>query len=181
MIDMTKYSKRFYIDGDYLVTGYGDKEKRINRYVDFDFDLGYVIGSYLSVGISNISSHKNSFRGLVFWYVPYEKEEKLLQLNGHLQNSFSLSLVLRKQRKASTIQAVCYSKPLAEFFSLMGKKSGKKYLPNEFFEGTPKPYLNGVLKGIEDFDGHRPDFRDVLNKKTLNIQVIELYNLLKNY
>jgi hypothetical protein len=178
VIDMTRYSQRFKIDGEYLVTGV---DKRMKRYVDFNFDLGYVIGAYLSVGVVNISEYKNSRRGLVFWYVPQHLRQNIDVLRERLKSSFFLDLSVREQVLSSTLQVVCYSKPLAEFFTLMGKKSGRKNLPQDFFNVTVQEYKQGILSGIEDFEGHRPDTRRVLNKRSLNINVIEIYNALKSY
>jgi hypothetical protein len=178
MIDMTFYSQRFKIDGEYLVTGIN---KKMWRYVDFTFALGYVIGAYLSVGTVNISEYKNSRRGMVFWYVPQSLKLNIERLKEKLKLSFNLDLVIREQVSSSTLQVVCYSKPLAEFFSFLGKKSGRKSLPSELFNPTSRDYMKGILAGIEDFEGHLPDTRNVLNKRFLNIAVIELYNSLKNY
>jgi hypothetical protein len=181
MIDMTLFAKNFRVNDSHIITGYGKYEKKINRYINFDFNFGYVLGSYLSVGSVNISHYKNSYRGIVFWYVPRNLESKIEILKNSLKSSFLLDLIVREQLSSSTFQLVCYSKPLAEFFSFLGKKSGRKRLPTELFNPNSKDYTNGLISGIEDFEGYLPDTRNVLNKRFINIEVIELYNVLKNY
>lgn len=179
---MQKYSQRFRVEGNFLITGYKSSEKRIVKNITPDFNLGYVIGSYLAVGSVNIITYKNSTRGMVFWYV--EKTENsndsINKLSYSLREAFNLTVSVRDQAKSSTHQIACYSKPLATLFSEFGKKSGRKNLPNEFLY-QDKNYIKGIVSGIEDFNGHRPDTRKVLRKRKLNINVIELYNNLKMY
>lgn len=182
MIDMSKYTERARIEGNYIVTGYNKNEKKINKEIEPSYDLGYVFGSYLSVGNVNLVTYNNSTRGIVFWYVEsVDSHERISQLKHSLKNSFNLSFTQRKQKKASTYQLVCYSKPLATLLSTFGKKSGLKSLPNEYLFLNEKEYRKGLIKGIEDFNGHLPDPRDVLKKRKLSINVVNLYNMLKNY
>lgn len=180
MIDMEKYSQRCRVEGNFLVTGYKNSEKRIVKNVEPDFNLGYVIGAYLAVGSVNIITYKNSTRGMVFWYVEKTDKDKIDRLTKSLSESFNLSLSIREQSKSSTYQVVCYSKPLATLLREFGEKSGRKQLPDYHLYKNPD-YIKGVVKGIEEFNGHRPDTRKVLRKRKLNLSVIELYNTLKMY
>lgn len=178
---MTNYVKRARVDGNFIVTGYNSTERKLNKIVNANHDLGYVIGSYLAVGTSNIITYKNSTRGMVFWYIEKENYDFAIdKLKYALSNAFNLNISIREQKRSSTLQVVCYSKPLATLLSEFGKKSGRKNLPEKFFYND-KDYLKGLISGIEDFDGHKPDSRDVLKKRKLSMSVIELYNNLKMY
>lgn len=180
MIDMSKYAKRSRVEGEFLVTGYNQSEKKLYKEVDFTYDLGYVLGSYLSVGTVNIVTYKHSTRGIVFWYVPKNFGlDKIDKLKHSLKNAFYLDLTVREQKKSSTFQLVCYSKPLATFLSEFGEKSGKKKFPQFYFDLSNSEYKKGLLSSLEDFHGYKPDTRDVLKKRKLNVEVVELYNTLK--
>lgn len=176
---MSRYSKRFIIDNEYLVTGYGVFKKRIFRFVNFDFNLGYVIGAYISVGNVNISKYKNSYRGLIFWYLDESVYSNVDKLSEALRLAFNLNLISREQKNSKTKQVVCYSKPMAYFLLSFGSKSGRKKIPEEFIKLSNIPYVKGLVAGIEDFNGHKPDSRNILNKRVLNINVIEFYNMIK--
>lgn len=182
MIDMYLYSERSSIQGDYIVTGYNSNQKKTKRYVPAHYELGYVIGSYLSVGSANIQTYKNSTRGIVFWYIEKTTPDDVIdRLKSALKKAFNLELKVREQERSSTYQAVCYSKPLATFLSEFGSKSGKKNFPGEYLFKENSDYLKGLLEGIEDFKGHLPDSRSVLKKRKLNLYVVELYRNLKMY
>lgn len=181
MIDMADYTKNARVEEEFIVTGYKMYERKTRRFIKADYNLGYVIGAYLSVGTSNIVKYKNSTRGMVFWYVQREGyEDQINNLKESLKTSFNLNMTIREQKKSSTYQIVCYSKPLATLLGMMGKKSGRKNLPDMFMY-KDKSYKEGLLKGISDFDGHKPDSRNVLNKRKLSINVVELFNNLKMY
>lgn len=181
MIDMTMYAERARIEGEYIVTGYNKHEKRMFKKVEPSYDLGYVIGAYLSVGSVNLITYNNSTRGIVFWYVENNGFlEKVEKLENSLKSSFNLSLNSRSQKKSSTYQLVCYSKPLATLLSNLGKKSGVKRLPDKYFFDDVD-YRKGLLHGIEDFKGHVPDSRDILKKRKVSIDVVLLYEKLKSY
>lgn len=182
MIDMVEYTELFEVEGDLLFTGYGVNRKSFKRYVFPDYHLGYVFGSYLSVGTSNISMHNGTKRGIVFWYVKPELEEFISTLQNCLMMSFGLSTKVRRRGKdTSPRQLVCYSKPLATLLRNFGHRSGYKKFPNEMFFTESKEYLRGLIDGIENFEGYKPDTRNIPNKRKLNIEVIMLYNSLKNY
>lgn len=183
MIDMANYTERARVEGNYIVTGYNQTQKRIVKNVEPSYDLGYVFGAYLSIGSVNIVTYKNSTRGIVFWYVENSDDSaiKIGKLKKSLKTSFNLSLTQREQKKSSTHQLVCYSKPLATLFSGMGKKSGVKHLPDDYLFLNSDDYCRGLVDGIEDFHGHIPDSREILKKRKVSINVINLYNKLKKY
>lgn len=182
MIDMAEFVERARVEGNFLVTGYNQYEKRILRNIEPSYDLGYVFGSYLSVGSVNIITYKRSKRGIVFWYIEKSNSsDKLSKLKNSVKKSFNLSLNVREQKKASTYQIACYSKPLATLLSQLGKKSGNKKLPECYMIKNNKEYNKGIIDAIEDFEGHIPDRRDVLKKRKLSLDVVDLYQKLKNY
>lgn len=180
-IDMTNYVERARIENDFIITGYNSNQKKLNKLVKADQDFGYVLGSYLSVGTANIITYKKSKRGIVFWYVEKDSyDDPIEKLKSSLQSAFNLTISIREQKKSSTLQIVSYSKPLATLLSELGTKSGRKMLPQKFLYND-KDYLKGLISGIEDFDGHKPDSRDVLKKRKISMSVIELYNTIKMY
>jgi hypothetical protein len=181
MIDMKDFSERARVEEDFIVTGFNSNEKRIKRFVKPSYSLGYIIGSYLSVGSANLQTYKNSKRGIVFWYFEKRTNKAIIdKFLSALEDSFGLKAFVREQDRSSTFQVVSYSKPLAEFFSLMGKKSGKKRLPEPYLYEDNKEYIRGLLDGLKDFKGYLPDLRRVMKKRYVNIYVIELYKRLKS-
>jgi hypothetical protein len=182
MIDMVSYTERFEVEGNLIYTGYSKNRKGFNRFIYPDFNLGYVFGSYLSVGTSNISVYKGTKRGTVFWYVKKELEEFIVNLNQALNSSFGLLVKTRQKGKpTSPLQVMCYSKPLATLLENLGQRSGVKKIPNHLCFNESNDFLKALVVAIENFEGHRPDTRFVPNKRKLNMDVILLYNTLKNY
>jgi len=181
MIDMANHIERGRVEVDEVITGYGMYEKRMIRHIVPSYDVGYVIGSYLSIGSCNTPTYKNSTRGIVFWYVEESIPDEILQkLVDSMGTAFGLRMVVRSQKKSSTKQVVCYSKPLATLFSNFGKKSGRKKLPDRYLPEEVN-YRSGVADGIYDFKGNVVDARLVTNKRNLNIEVIILYNKIRGY
>jgi hypothetical protein len=181
MIDMANHIERGRVEDHEVVTGYGMYEKRMLRHINPSYDVGYVIGSYLSIGSCNTPTYKNSTRGIVFWYIEETIPDDIInKLLYSMDKGFGLRMVVRDQKKSSTKQVVCYSKPLATLFSNFGKKSGKKMLPNRYLPEEIN-YRLGVADGIYDFKGNVVDSRAVTNKRNINMEVIILYNKLRGY
>jgi hypothetical protein len=182
MIDMVSYTEIFEIEGNLIYTGYGQNRKGFNRFIYPDYNLGYLFGSYLSVGTSNISVYRGTKRGLVFWYVKRDLEHFIENLNVSLSSAFGLSVKVRHRGKPTApLQVICYSKPLATLLKRLGQRSGFKKIPNDLFFNESKDFLKGLITAIEHFEGNKPDTRFIPNKRKLNIDVILLYNTLKNY
>jgi hypothetical protein len=183
MIDMVDYTEIFELEDGLIFTGYGKNRKSLKRFVFPDYNLGYVFGSYLSIGTANISIHNGTKRGLVFWYVKSDLEPFIVNLQSSINLSFGLNVKIRERggNKTSPRQVVCYSKPLATLLKNLGSRSGNKKLPNNLFFTESKDFVKGLIASIENFEGFKPDARKIPNKRKLNIEVIMLYNSLKNY
>jgi hypothetical protein len=182
MIDMVSYAEIFELENDIIFTGHGKNKRGFNRFVYPDYNVGYVFGSYLSIGTANISIYMGTKRGLVFWYVRKDLENYIVNLQSALSGSFGLPIKIRQRGSSeSPLQVVCYSKPLATLLKRLGQRSGVKRIPPDLFFNESKQFLNGLVDSIEHFEGHKPDNRFLPNRRKLNIEVIMLYNSLKNY
>lgn len=136
-------------------------------YVDSTYELGYVFGAFLSVGISDIPKH-SSYMGQVCFYT----NEDVDKLVAAIKESFNLDAKVYQKPNNRKVVAV-HSKPLARFFAEFGKKE-QRSLPDKYLVNNAE-YLHGILDGIQDFKGHIPDSRNVLNPRKLSQATQDLY------
>lgn len=173
-LNMSKYVQRGRLKGRFIVTG---KDTRMYPYVHSDYSLGYIFGAFLSVGNANLSTYNNSKRGMVIWYTTYQYEDAPVQkLINSVKEAFYLDVKWRRQKRSSTHQLICYSKPLAELFTEFGK-NGEKSLPDKYLVNN-EDFLKGLYDGLLEFHGYRPDTRSITNKRRFNDENATLFSSL---
>jgi len=162
------YGKRWIIiDGDYIRTR---GEKKILQYIESNYSLGFVFGSFLAIGNTNVAVYDNKVRGAVNWYIPATKTEEFETLEKCLYESFRLNISLMPKSKNS-YRAICYSKPVAMMFMEFGKGSDR-HLPPQYFVSN-RQFLSGLKDGIGAFDGHLIPGKG--SQRKFSTQVQDLY------
>lgn len=147
----------------------------LNVYVHSTYDLGYVFGAFVSVGISDLPKHY-SHMGQVSFYT--DGTPDLTKLSAAIKNSFNLdSKIVDKSNGRQML--VVYNKPMARLLQEFGKKE-RRHVPDKYIVNNTQ-YLQGILDGIEDFKGHLEDTRGVINPRKVSISVQNLYSIIKNW
>lgn len=137
------------------------------------YDLGYIFGTFLGYGNSFQASNGKSMIGRVSWYFGSNEEYIVNKLNNCIKNVFNKELSIDKQK--SIFNCKLYYKPFADFLASFGKKN-KKHLPEHLLVSN-KEYLQGILDGLIDSDGHiEPSGRKRFNNTSE--QLIELFSTL---
>lgn len=162
-INMAHYVKRAReIRNGFIING----NSYLRLRVDSDYNLGYVFGSFLSKGISNLSNH----RGQVVFRL--YKNEDLLTLCKSFKESFNVTAKVRLLEN-NKVEVVVYSKPIARLLSEFGNGKNRK-LPDKYLVHNTG-YLLGIKEGINHFRGLEVDDRDVLRKREFSYSVKSLY------
>lgn len=151
----------------YIVNG----KSKLKVYVDSTYSLGYFFGAFLSVGISDLP--RSNYVGQVLFYTDGTKD--LSKLYDAIDESFGVSHTLQEKPNGRLV-VVVYCKPLARLMKEFGK-ARDRHLPSKYFVDN-KEYLRGLLDGINDFDGYKPDTRRVVNPRKHSEYVIKLHNIL---
>lgn len=177
--------KTFSID---ILKRYGGNWRTGSKYLtDFvltpSYDLGYLFGLFIGDGCASINSslrqvkngktNKNS-TGNIAWYLGVNEKNIIEKLNKICGKLFNREIITELNKKESMITCHLYHKPLAEYFSSFMKKE-EKYLPTELLIND-KPYLTGLIEGLEDSDGCLENYgrRGFANTSQ---KAIELYNI----
>lgn len=145
-----------------------------NNQIIPSYDLGYLFGTFLGDGDSNISIYEGSTRGIVHWSYGLSEMSIAQKTQKCLKDVFNIEASIKKKDdKVLSVNANCL--PLARFFQEFGKKRNKS-LPNNFLVND-KQYLQGVYDGLMDSDGHYTnDGRNYL--QNTSTQLIELFCVL---
>lgn len=153
----------------YIING----KSKLKVYVDSNYALGYFFGAFVSVGISDLPS--SNYVGQVLFYTDGTKD--LSKLYDAVDECFGVSHTLQEKPNGRLV-VVIYCKPLAKLMKEFGR-ADKRHLPSKYLVNN-KEYLKGLLQGIEDFDGHLPDTRKVVNPRKLSLSVVNLHTIITN-
>ena len=127
-----------------------DNKKKLDVTIEPSYDLGYLFGTFLGDGHASCINYNKSNSGSVSWY--FGKHE--IDIANKLAKAVEKCIgKLPPVNPKNNIQVVSlYYKPLADFLYKFGKKT-EKHLPEEFLIND-KEYLQGILDGLIDSDGH---------------------------
>jgi len=125
--------------------------KRYNIEIEPSYQLGYMLGTFLGDGCSKVTSNRNSEAGSVAWY--FNKHE--VDISSKLVAAVEFVTGVRPTvKEKDSIQLVnFYSLQWARLLQEFGKKT-EKHLPEKYLCGD-RDYINGLLDGLLDSDGHR--------------------------
>jgi len=121
------------------------------REVNFDNDLGWLLGYYMAEG------HADTNNAAVYFSYNYGNEDHLIdRLERVLKNKFTDSItVSRRNQDGDAGQAMVSSSVVKSFVLkyVKGRKSHTKTLSQEAFALADEFFLRGVISGIMDGDG----------------------------
>jgi IMP dehydrogenase/GMP reductase len=152
------------------------KDKQRARYettLTDSYEFGYVLGAFLGAGHAFIARSRQSAKGRVSWDFAVNEHETAAKLVRCLQSVSGVEAKLAPRNNRVTIYL--YSLQWARLFSAFGKRH-EKHLPAQYMCAN-LAYLEGVLDGLLDSDGHRGlDGR--LGFHNTSPRLVELFNVL---
>jgi hypothetical protein len=154
-IDLLKYIKAenpiyfpLKFDNDFI---WLNKKSRINRFIEFDYDLGFLIGLYLSEG----SYWKNVVSFSYNWDL--EKDTWPLKLEEIIQKKFNINIFSHyKNKNDKSCNLYIKNQIFKKFIELVikgGKYSYNKQISDLVYNNSSKETLKGIIDGILIGDG----------------------------
>jgi len=153
-IDLTNYLNRGEFD-DKTITTDGKINKTIfNRYIKSSYELGYIFGTFLGDGNSNICLNKNNNceSGRVTWYFGINEKEIGEKLIKSIKKILNINLDYNIKIEKNILLVNLYNKCFAKLLNTFNKKT-EKYLPSVYYCKN-KTYIQGLFDGLIDSDGN---------------------------
>jgi len=154
------------IDGKNVRMGV-TKKTSIPLFVDSDYNLGYIFGSFLACGIANLTDYRKSTRGITIFRAKPGLPHDFSKLKKVILEVFNL-----KARENENSLYV-YNVPLTKLFYEFGIRKGR-HLPEKYFV-SHEGFNSGLLDGLEDFHALEEDPR---TKRVVSLYVKKLYDKL---
>lgn len=139
------------------------------RSVDCNYELGYMIGSFLGDGTSR---YEPSDGGQVSWSLGLGEAAIAEKVSSCIYSCTGLRPKI--YHNSRNLLVTVHDVDLARFFEMFGKRH-QKHLP-EFFWRTSIPYLSGIMDGMIDTDGHY--IRGKAKFTNTSTQCIELFGVI---
>lgn len=115
------------------------------------YDVGYLFGTFLGDGTSNLHVNKGSHSGMVSWSFGRQEQGIVDKLQACIMNIFCKKATVTIPEDRNIIRVDFHNKPLADFLSTFGKRSNK-HLPSTLFVDCTE-YITGLREGLLDSDG----------------------------
>ena len=170
-IDMSNYIKFPKFIDKFVISKNGSFNVKYNRYIQSDYNLGYIFGTFIGDGHACLSNNKKSEIGRVDWYFRKQEDDIVNKLSTLIYKCFGVKAKIIEKDNLIIVRA--YSKPMAHIFHTFGKKTGK-HLPANFMTKS-KNYNKGIYDGLIDSNGWRESSRRECISNT-SYKVIELFN-----
>jgi len=165
--------KAFRIDlGEFAIR----KDKQLDRFttaIGSSYELGYVFGTFLGDGDALMARSRNSEIGRVTWSFGANEAETTQKLVDCLAAVSGVQVTAKPVKRMLQIQF--YSLQWARLLSQFGKRQ-EKHLPHAYMCSDPR-YLQGVLDGLVDSDGHVEATGRVCFRTTSS-ELVELFGVL---
>lgn len=174
-IDLSNNLIRGVCTEDKIITsGNGSIKTHFNRKIKSSYKLGYLFGTFLGDGCSNIVTYNKSEIGSCTWYFGPDEMDIAKRVKEYIYDilSYECSIVVGK-----TINVCCYNKCISRMFYEFGKRE-KKHLPEKYY-CTDKEYIKGIFDGLVDSDGsiEVTAIGNIINTfNNTSKPLIELYN-----
>jgi IMP dehydrogenase/GMP reductase len=150
-IDLSKYNLRGKIDDDYIYT-YNQKEIKIKRFINSNYDLGYIFGTYLGDGNSHITiNNKNCESASCHWSFNINENDISNKLVSCIYNVIEYNCSIKKKDN-NVLFINCYNKSFTKLLNEFSKKTNK-FLPENYYCKN-KDYIQGLFDGLIDSDGN---------------------------
>lgn len=170
---------------DIKLSDFFEARRGMNGLIDTDisiqptYDLGYIVGTFLGDGNSNITKSNRNGRkntsAITQWYFGKDEMDVAEKLSIALRSVFNVNAKIKFTKKGNIIHVLVRNNFLSRFFNQFGKKT-EKHLPIKYLCSNMN-YLKGIYDGLLDSDGHyASDGRDSLTNTSTSL--IELFMLL---
>lgn len=123
-----------------------------NRYINSNYNLGYIFGTFLGDGCSHIALSRNTEIGSVRWTFNITEDDIANKLKKCIKNELNLNLSIKKYPERGIITVICYNKTLTKLLYKFGKRINK-HLPEEYYCSN-LDYIKGIYDGLIDSDGN---------------------------
>lgn len=150
-IDLSEYNLRGKIDSNYIYT-YNQKETKIKRFINSNYDLGYIFGTYLGDGNSHITINNNNCESAsCHWSFNINENDISNKLIDCIYNVIEYNCSIKKKDN-NVLFINCYNKSFTKLLHQFSKKTNK-FLPNKYYCKN-KDYIQGLFDGLIDSDGN---------------------------
>ena len=150
-IDLSEYNLRGKIDDNYIYT-YNAKETKIKRFIDSNYDLGYIFGTFLGDGNTHITvNSKKCESASSHWSFNVCENDIANKLVSCINNILDYTCSIKKKNN-NVLSVNCYNKSFTKLLSEFSKKTNK-FLPKKYYCKN-KDYIQGLFDGLIDSDGN---------------------------
>ena len=151
-IDLSEYNLRGKTDINYIYT-HNQKETKIKRFINSNYDLGYIFGTYLGDGNSHITinNNNNCESASCHWSFNINENDISNKLIDCIYNVIEYNCSIKKKDN-NVLFINCYNKSFTKLLHQFSKKTNK-FLPNKYYCKN-KDYIQGLFDGLIDSDGN---------------------------
>jgi len=140
--------------------------------IEPSYNAGYMFGTFLGDGCAMLANNGKTDTGAVYWYFGLDEWEIVDKLRVAVRKATKKRITITK--KNNIIKCSLYYKPLADYLASFGKKQEKALPSNLLIQD--KNYLQGLLDGLIDSDGHVEQCGRIRFINT-SPKLIELFNV----
>ena len=148
-IDLSNFTVRSELYDDYIITK--PNNIKTTRYINSNYDLGYIFGTFLGDGNSRLTTYNLSERGSCHWSFGLNEIDIATKVQKAVLNLFNYDCVI-KEKDNKVLSVNCYNKTITRMFIEFGKRTDK-HLPAKYYCKN-KEYIQGLFDGLIDSDGH---------------------------
>ena len=150
-IDLSKYNLRGKMDINYIYT-YNQKQTKFKRFINSNYDLGYIFGTYLGDGNSHITINNNNCESAsCHWSFNINENDISNKLVLCIYNVIEYNCSIKKKDN-NVLFINCYNKSFTKLLNEFSKKTNK-FLPQKYYCKN-KDYIQGLFDGLVDSDGN---------------------------
>ena len=171
-IDLSEYNLCIKLDNNYI---YNEKEIKIKRFINSNYDLGYIFGTYLGDPNSYITINNNKEPISCHWLFNINEYHISNKLISYIYNIIEYSCSVKKINNNILIIS-CYNNNFAKLLYMFSKKTNK-FLPEKFYCKN-KHYIQGIFDGLIDSHGNIEisiTKKNIYNLTNSNKYILELF------
>ena len=173
-IDLSEFCNRAEILDNKIITK-TSQNNNFNRYLKSTYDLGYIFGTFLGDGNTQISNFKKSERGSCHWSFGLHEVEIAKKLQESIKKELDYECSI-SEKDGNILSVNCYNKCLTKLLLQFSKRT-EKHLPEKYYCSNIE-YIQGLYDGLIDSDGSTEKCKDnkVINTFTnTSKQILELF------
>lgn len=152
-IDLSVFLNKGIINETKIHIEGGEETVIFNRFLNSNYDLGYIFGTFLGDGCCKIQINKstNCESGCVSWFFGYDEDDICNKLINSIENTLGIKCKI-KVRNDNVKIITLYNKCVSKLFFEFDKKTNKT-LPEKYYCKNIE-YIKGIFDGLVDSDGH---------------------------